>query len=168
MVGGCETSPPVSNCARIGRATLLEDVENDFEQVVCYQTGVGADAEIGAGVLDVGQGAWGTGLTSNVRSAYGFICNNYDYGDEIYITGFSRGAFTARSVAGLIGRCGLLTKKGLNLFFEAVQYYRYYHDYEDEAQRPPCPVSEKVRYPRLSNELPRYAKLTISRQARHA
>ena len=123
---------------------LEEDEETGFQQIVYYQTGVGADAELGTGLLNLGQSAWGTGVTSNVREAYGFICNNYDYGDEIYITGFSRGAFTARSVAGLIGRCGILTKKGLNLFFEVVQYYRYYYDYDDMT-RPPCPVSEAVR-----------------------
>lgn len=131
----------MSNCARIGRATLLEDEAAGMQQLVYYQTGVGADAETGGGIS---QSAWGTGVTSNVREAYGFICNNYDYGDEIFITGFSRGAFTARSVAGLIGTCGILTKKGLNLFYEAVHYYRYYNDYDDKT-RPPCPVSQEVR-----------------------
>ena len=107
-----------------------------------YQLGVGADEETGKGI---GQSGWGTGVTSNVRSAYGFLCNNYDYGDEIYITGFSRGAFTARSVAGLIGKCGLLTKKGLDLFYETVIWYRNWHDFTND-NRPPCPVSETVGF----------------------
>lgn len=126
--------------ARIGRATLLQDEENGFEQITYYQTGLGADAEKDANTLDqVSQGGRGIGVTSNVREAYGFLCNNYDFGDEIYITGFSRGAFTARSVAGLIGTCGILTRKGLGRFYETLQYYKYSFDKSKQ-----CPVSEEV------------------------
>ena len=46
-----------------------------------------------------------------------FLCNNYEDGDEIYLVGFSRGAFTARSIGGLIEAMGLLTKKGLEDFY---------------------------------------------------
>lgn len=53
-------------------------------------------------------GAFGAGLSENVRSGYRWLMENYNPGDEIYIFGFSRGAFTARSLAGLIARCGLL------------------------------------------------------------
>lgn len=42
---------------------------------------------------------------------------NYEDGDEIVLIGFSRGAFTARSIGGLIGDIGLLTKKGLGSFY---------------------------------------------------
>ena len=140
MVDGKKTSPAVSNVARIGRATLLEDEVNGFEQVVYYQTGLFGDQEKG---LDPRQGTKGLGLTSNVREAYGFICNNYDYGDEIYITGFSRGAFTARSVAGVIGKCGILTKYGMNFFYEALQYYKEYNTLSAE-QKAKCPVTPEV------------------------
>lgn len=132
---------PVSNVARIGRATLLEDVENNIEQVVYYQTGLAARAELGI-AQSLRDGGYGQGLVSNVREAYGFLCNNYDYGDEIFITGFSRGAFTARSVAGLIGKIGILTKKGLDQFYEAFEYYESYKKYEEA--KVPCPVSEEV------------------------
>ena len=140
MVDGKKTSPAVSNVARIGRATLLEDEVNGFEQVVYYQTGLFGDQEK---ARDLRQGMKGLGLTSNVREAYGFICNNYDYGDEIYITGFSRGAFTARSVAGVIGRCGILTKYGMNFFYEALQYYKEYNTLSAE-QKAKCPVTPEV------------------------
>ena len=127
--------------ARIGRATLLEDEENGFEQVVYYQAGIGADAE--ETILQKGlSSGMGVGLVSNIRSAYGFICNNYDFGDEIYITGFSRGAYTARSVAGLIGKVGLLTKTGLKLFYESFEYYQFSNKYKNEHRD--CPVSEAV------------------------
>ena len=72
-------------------------------------------------------GTTGEGLGDNVREAYSFLANNYHPGDEIFLIGFSRGAFTARSIAGLIGQVGLLTKKGLNTLpevFEDVQHRR--------------------------------------------
>jgi len=53
-------------------------------------------------------GIFGRGLSVNVREGYRWLMEHYDHGDEIYLFGFSRGAFTARSLAGLIARCGLL------------------------------------------------------------
>jgi uncharacterized protein (DUF2235 family) len=53
-------------------------------------------------------GALGRGLDANLRNAYQWLMSRYDDGDEIYLFGFSRGAYTARSLGGLIGRCGLL------------------------------------------------------------
>lgn len=139
-VNGVQTSPAVSNVARIGRATLMDDEVNGFEQVVYYQTGLFGDQEKGLGPR---QGMQGLGLTSNVREAYGFICNNYDYGDEIYISGFSRGASTARSVARVIRKCGILTKYGMNFFYQALQYHKEYNSLsaKDKAK---CPVTPEV------------------------
>jgi len=57
-----------------------------------------------------------SGIHANVRDAYSFICNNFnfDHGeDEIFLVGFSRGAFTVRCVAALIDCIGLLKKRGL-------------------------------------------------------
>ena len=53
-------------------------------------------------------GAFGEGLDPNIQRAYQWLMSEYDDGDKIYLFGFSRGAFTARSLAGLIGKCGLL------------------------------------------------------------
>jgi uncharacterized protein (DUF2235 family) len=53
-------------------------------------------------------GAFGYGLSQNVRLGYRWLMEHYDPGDEIFVFGFSRGAFTARSLAGVIARCGLL------------------------------------------------------------
>lgn len=61
-------------------------------------------------------GGMGLGLEENSREAYAFIANNYAEGDEIFLFGFSRGAYTARSVAGLIGKLGILTKEGMPHF----------------------------------------------------
>jgi uncharacterized protein (DUF2235 family) len=53
-------------------------------------------------------GTVGKGLSDNVREAYEWLMDNYDEGDDIFVFGFSRGAYTARSVAGLISKHGLL------------------------------------------------------------
>jgi uncharacterized protein (DUF2235 family) len=53
-------------------------------------------------------GLTGYGLDANLRDAYQWLVGEYEQGDAIYVLGFSRGAYTARSLAGLIARCGLL------------------------------------------------------------
>jgi uncharacterized protein (DUF2235 family) len=72
---------------------------------------------VGTGVLDsISGGSFGFGLEANVRDAYNWLVQNvreYDDHpkfDEIYIFGFSRGAYTARSVVGFIAQCGLLRR----------------------------------------------------------
>ena len=57
-----------------------------------------------------------------------FVCNNYEDGDEIYLVGFSRGAFTARSIGGLIDAIGLLTKKGLADFYTVFRDWEHQND----------------------------------------
>lgn len=68
-------------------------------------------------------GVFGRGLSANVRAGYRWLMEHYDHGDEIYLFGFSRGAFTARSLAGLIARCGLL-KPDAQISFEQL-FERY-------------------------------------------
>ena len=93
-----------------------------MEQIVYYQAGIGT----GPSLFDkYWSGAVGAGLKQNVGAAYGFLANNYDYGDEIYITGFSRGAFTARCVAGLVGKIGILTKIGMEEFYDIFEDFEH-------------------------------------------
>jgi uncharacterized protein (DUF2235 family) len=69
------------------------------------------DPGVGTGVLDgLTGGAFGFGVSRNVREAYTWLVERYRDDDEIYIFGFSRGAFTARSLVGLIAKCGLLRR----------------------------------------------------------
>lgn len=73
------------------------------DQVVFYDKGVGT-----AGRWDrLKGGLFGSGLEDNVVDGYRFLANNYEPGDEIYVFGFSRGAYTARSLAGFVGAVGL-------------------------------------------------------------
>ena len=75
------------------------------DQIALYDDGVGTS---GFRPLQLLGGAFGWGLSRNVRDLYEFVCRHYRPGDHIYIFGFSRGAFTARTLAGLIVKCGIL------------------------------------------------------------
>jgi len=74
-------------------------------QLAFYQQGVGAD---GLAIEKILGGTSGLGLSDNIKEAYHFIVENYSPGDRLFLLGFSRGAFTARSLAGLIGCAGIL------------------------------------------------------------
>ncbi len=72
---------------------------------------------VGTGPLDkITGGGFGFGLETNVRAAYNWLIQNFEdatplkQADELYIFGFSRGAFTARSLVGFIATCGLLRR----------------------------------------------------------
>jgi hypothetical protein len=98
--------PAPTNVARISNAIVKNQV-----QKVYYHPGVGTgnswwDKAIGGGT--------GTGLTRNILSAYEWLCRNYQQGDDIYLFGFSRGAYTVRSLSGFIARCGLLKAEKLS------------------------------------------------------
>lgn len=111
---------------RICRAILPEsekEGEDGIQQIVYYQAGVGTGNSIWDHVVGGGTGA---GLSEHIREAYSFLANNYQRGDEIFLIGFSRGAFTARSIAGLIASVGLLTKRGLPHF------YGVFNDWENQ------------------------------------
>ena len=67
------------------------------------------DRGVGTGVLDrITGGGFGLGLDENVKEAVDWLIEHYNDGDEIYIFGFSRGAYTARSLVAFIAKCGLL------------------------------------------------------------
>ncbi|MCH8863342.1 MAG: DUF2235 domain-containing protein [Proteobacteria bacterium] len=53
-------------------------------------------------------GAGGLGMSDKIKDAYRWLCDNYKEGDQIFLFGFSRGAYTVRSLSGLIDLCGLV------------------------------------------------------------
>jgi len=75
-------------------------------------------------------GAFGVGLSKNVTQGYGWLVDNFQPGDRVYIIGFSRGAYTARSLVGFIRNCGLVRKTSGNagereqLISDGYQLYR--------------------------------------------
>lgn len=83
------------------------------------------------------------GLKENVRDAYTYIATNWREGDEIFLMGFSRGAFTARSVGGMIGDLGLLTRRGLPHFSEIFEDYEHKEDDRYTSPLPDSPFRDK-------------------------
>lgn len=105
-----------SNVTRLCRALNSVGTDEDgevWQQVVWYDSGVGTTSlALGTAI----EGAIGQGLEGNVIEAYNFCVLNYNPGDKIMCFGFSRGAFTARTIAGLISDVGICYKKDLNKF----------------------------------------------------
>lgn len=87
---------------------------------------------------------FGTGLSEIVRAAYGFLASNWQDGDRIYVFGFSRGAYVARSVAGLVAEHGLLTKRGMDNFHAVYNtFYRYKEKKPEDDEPPKIYIDEK-------------------------
>jgi uncharacterized protein (DUF2235 family) len=94
-----------TNVTKVARA-VLPRARDGTDQVVFYHDGIGT-----SGPLDkVTGGAFGRGIEDNVRNLYRFIVYNYSPADELYFFGFSRGAFTVRTLAGFMHFVGLVEK----------------------------------------------------------
>ncbi|MEL6884152.1 MAG: DUF2235 domain-containing protein [Pseudomonadota bacterium] len=78
------------------------------QQLARYIPGVGTSS---IGLIRLFDGATGFGVPSNVQKLYRFLCWNWEPGDEIWMFGFSRGAFTVRTLASLIQSQGLIPKQ---------------------------------------------------------
>jgi uncharacterized protein (DUF2235 family) len=107
-----------TNVAKLHRALQTWHVEG-IDQWVCYVSGVGTT--FGEAIRG---GAFGYGLTRNILQGYYFLVDNYEPGDQLYFFGFSRGAYTVRSLAGLIRNSGLLRKEHRDRVDEAMKLYR--------------------------------------------
>jgi len=106
-----------TNVVRMARAIKPQD-GNGVQQVVFYDWGVGSYyARIRGGVA-------GLGLKKNVQDCYRFIVQNYDEGDELFLFGFSRGAYTVRALAGFLNKCGILERDRADQIPEAFRYYK--------------------------------------------
>lgn len=91
-----------TNVAKLA-ASLAPEADGGVRQVLFYMEGVGAKDE-----EKITGGAFGFGVGRNILQAYRFLCRNYKIGDRIYLFGFSRGAYTVRSLAGLICNSGIV------------------------------------------------------------
>jgi uncharacterized protein (DUF2235 family) len=105
-----------TNVLRMARA-IRPDVAGT-KQVVFYDWGVGTDRKKLAG------GLTGAGIDKNILDCYRFLVHNYHDGDQLFFFGFSRGAYTVRSLAGLIRNCGLLRREHAGRIPEAFRLYR--------------------------------------------
>ncbi len=108
----------VTNVVRTARAVRPAD-DAGGPQIVYYDWGIGAfRGKLRGGML-------GKGIDKNIQDAYRFLVHNYLPGDEVFLFGFSRGAYTARSLVGLIRNAGLLSKTRADLIPEAYGLYRH-------------------------------------------
>src|SRR6516225_154982 len=111
-----------TNVAKFDFNKLIKrQAANGTIQSVHYHDGVGAYGDIFKRILG---GAIGFGLKKIVLDCYGFVVDDYEAGDEIYIVGFSRGAYAARALAGLIGASGVARRPNAELSEIAWQHYR--------------------------------------------
>jgi uncharacterized protein (DUF2235 family) len=128
---GNEISENISNVLKLYRM-LRKTGKTLPHQVVFYDPGVGTLAR-----PDPWRKAWqdtitifglatGYGLDDNVLAAYEFLVNNYEQGDDVYLFGFSRGAYTVRVLAGLVHKIGLVWPQQVNLAGAGLTAYKQF------------------------------------------
>ncbi|NKN34291.1 phospholipase effector Tle1 domain-containing protein [Marichromatium bheemlicum] len=116
-----------TNVVQLAQATQPRGGAPETDQLVYYDEGLGAEGGVGMITRELTAvigGAFGRGIDKNIMDAYRFLVLNYRAGDEIYLFGFSRGAYTVRSLAGFIGAAGLLQRQQLRHIREAYEFYR--------------------------------------------
>jgi hypothetical protein len=114
-----------TNVVRLLRA--IAPTDGAITQIAYYHLGVGT-----GNIVDrIAGGGAGVGISLSVKACYGFITDNYVEGDEIFLFGFSRGAFVARSLGGMIGTVGVLQKSEMARFIEVWDWYSQPKDERD-------------------------------------
>lgn len=125
---GNEISENISNVLKLYR--VLRKTGKAAAQVVFYDPGVGTLArpnpwtKLRQDTVTVLGLATGYGLDDNVLNAYRFLIQHYEEGDDIFLFGFSRGAYTVRVLAGMIHKVGLLAPPQSNLADAALTAYK--------------------------------------------
>ena len=127
---------PPTNIVRL-RDLILPKIKNGKTEVlqhIYYDSGVGSGGSTTRRSFD---GATGNGLEDIVRGAYRQLCFRYQEGMEIYVFGFSRGAFSARSLVGYINAAGLLRAENCSAAQEkkAWEFYRKSRRYRIPAEK---------------------------------
>jgi len=125
--GTCNQFGPINtNVVRLFQSV----VRSSDRQVAFYDPGVGTFAatffgfHVGTFLGKLLGAAFGYGVKRNMETCYRFLMDHYEDGDCVYIFGFSRGAFTARSLASMLDKCGLLHAGHQNLIpYMSAQYF---------------------------------------------
>jgi uncharacterized protein (DUF2235 family) len=107
-----------TNVTKLALAIAPED-STGMKQLTFYHRGVGTNRRD-----HLGGGMFGFGLSKGVRDVYRFLVQNFEPGDELFFFGFSRGAFTARSAAGLVRNSGILRPENIGRVNDAYTLYR--------------------------------------------
>jgi uncharacterized protein (DUF2235 family) len=137
---GNEISENISNVLKLYR-TLRKSGKTTPEQIVFYDPGVGTLArpdpwrKLWQDAITTLGLATGYGLDDNILNAYEFLAKNYEDGDDIFLFGFSRGAYAIRALAGLIHKIGLLSSPQSNLAGAALTVFKQFSAKMPEASR---------------------------------
>ncbi len=91
--------PAPTNVYKLYNAVADHDERHEVKQLKYYHPGLGNEDGRLRALLG---GAFGAGISEHICSAYHWLADNYAEGDQIYLYGFSRGAFTVRSLAGFL------------------------------------------------------------------
>lgn len=135
--------PKPTNVTRLAQA-MLPCGADGVVQLCVHIDGVGAGRGTGAFAQAIDRalgGAFGIGLSDRIAEAYRFLVLNYRPGDEIYCFGYSRGAYMARSLSGMIRNCGVLERQHAGRIAEAFELYRA----TDDDRRPDGAASHAFR-----------------------
>ena len=133
MTDGTGNEPKLKGESNILR--LYKMLVQDDDQLVWYDPGVGTEGDpraitnIGKKVTKFAGLVVGYGLRQNVMDGYTFLMNNYRAGDRIFLFGFSRGAYTARAIAGLLYQIGLLRPGQENLIPYGMRLFWWHQGY---------------------------------------
>lgn len=100
--------------------------KSDPSQVTYYQSGIGTydGGGLSNGINAAVDMAVGSGLGVHIRDAYKFLMQTFKEGDKISMIGFSRGAYTARCLAGMVHKVGLLPAHNQDQVPFAYEYYK--------------------------------------------
>lgn len=135
----------LTNVALTARSVALRDSAG-HPQIVFYSAGVGASVD----GLCLWQGMTGADLDDNLLEAWTFLNLNYEPGDQLYLFGFSRGAYTARSLAGLLRKVGILRRAHVDKASDALQLYRHRDIGADSAEADRFRRAHAIAWPRLT------------------
>jgi uncharacterized protein (DUF2235 family) len=171
---GNEISENISNVLKLYRC-LRKTEKTSPRQLVFYDPGVGTlerpdpwhklKQDFNA-ILGL---ATGYGLDDNVLAAYAFLVHTYQAGDQIYLFGFSRGAYTVRVLAGLIHKVGLITPEQVNLAGSGLIAYKQFSS--DEAPKLRAKIKSAIDVAAAEDAAPQtafdnaaqFARITSSR-----
>lgn len=119
----------------LSMARAVKPVADGVDQVAFYDWGVGTDRK------QITGGISGVGIDKNIMDCYRFLVHNFNPGDQMFFFGFSRGAYTVRSLAGFIRNCGLLKREHAERIPEAYKLYRK----RSKNSTPNAPAAMKFR-----------------------
>ncbi len=138
-------SGALTNVALTARAVAPRDDKGN-PQIVYYSEGVGASLS----GLSLWQGMTGADLDDNLLGAWLFLNLNYEPGDLIYLFGFSRGAYTVRSLAGLLRKIGVLRRAHVDKARDALNLYRARDIGADNPETEHFRTAHAIAWPRLT------------------